>query len=104
MTVTAGKPGRRIAVVGSGDLPHELKAEGPCGVGCGVCLYRVTGEDKRRHFLEQYEKKVRREAEDRWKREDPWVELARKATDVERIYALRERAAVYLQHVYTGNC
>lgn len=28
----------------------------------------------------------------------------RDATDVERIYALRERAAAYLRHVYTGNC
>ena len=28
----------------------------------------------------------------------------RDATGVERIYALRERAAAYLRHVYTGNC
>lgn len=145
---TAGRLNRRIAVVGSGDLSHKLKAEGPygfapegpgyderimdvmgraafgelfdfpedfcqkaaeCGhrsfvimagaldglaletrrlshegpfgVGYGVCLYRVTGEDKSRHFLEQYEERAKKEAEKRKKGEDPWVKLARQSVE-----------------------
>lgn len=61
----------------TGVKAEKFSYEGPFGVGYGVCAYQSYGDDGTRDFLEQYEKKERRELLARQEREDPFVRLAR---------------------------
>lgn len=59
-------------------VTHELLSyEGPFGVGYGVALFEVTGEDAARRFGTRYEDEERRAREKRRAGEDDFVRLAR---------------------------
>jgi AmmeMemoRadiSam system protein A len=74
--------GHRSFVIMAGALdgmsvtPHVLTHEATLGVGYGFVSYDVGGRDECRHFLAQYEEKVRQSA---GKSTDPYVRLAREA-------------------------
>ena len=57
--------------------PELLSHEGPFGVGYGVAVFTVTGQDESRRFLAQYRRAEQARTEIRRAREDPWVSLAR---------------------------
>ncbi len=56
---------------------EKLSHEGTFGVGYGICTYRVTGEDPERRLLEKWQERRRQALDERRRREDPWVRLAR---------------------------
>ena len=56
---------------------RELSHEGPFGVGYGVCTYRVTGERSSRHCLEIWKNRQRKSLEEKRRKEDDYVRLAR---------------------------
>lgn len=60
---------------------EKLSHEGSFGVGYGVCLYRVTGEDPERRLLEKRRARLAAELAARRQREDPFVRLARAAVE-----------------------
>ena len=57
----------------------RLSHEGTFGVGYGVCTYRVTGTDLSRRCLDIRETRRKRMIEEKQRREDAYVRLARKA-------------------------
>lgn len=83
----AAECGHRSFVIMAGTLDRtavraeRLSHEGPFGVGYGVCTYEALGRDGERNFLDQYEEKVKKAAEEKKKKEDPYVRLARKAVE-----------------------
>ena len=60
---------------------RELSHQDVTGVGYGVCTYRVTGEDKNRLFLQQWEEKRDEELRKRKEAEDAYVRLARQSLE-----------------------
>lgn len=72
--------GHRSFVIMAGALdgysvtPHVLTHEATLGVGYGFVGYEVGEKDERRHFLRDYEEKIRSTA---GKSTDPYVKLAR---------------------------
>ena len=56
---------------------RELSHEGTFGVGYGVCTYRVTGESSSRHCLEIWKNRQRKSLEEKRRKEDDYVRLAR---------------------------
>ena len=60
---------------------RELSHQDITGVGYGVCTYRVTGEDKGRLFLQQWEERRDEELRKRKEAEDAYVRLARKSLE-----------------------
>lgn len=58
---------------------EALSHEATFGVGYGVVAYQLTGQDAKRNFLDQYDEKTRKEAEEKRKKQDPYVRLAVKA-------------------------
>lgn len=56
---------------------EKLSHQDVTGVGYGVCTYRVTGDDARRHFLAKWCDKERAKLDSRKAAEDPYVKLAR---------------------------
>ena len=54
-----------------------LSHEGPFGVGYGVAVFEVTGQDPSRRFGERYAAAERERLAARKASEDPWVRLAR---------------------------
>lgn len=65
------------ALDGLGLETERLSHEGTFGVGYGICIYRVLGDDPGRQFLRTWEENRRRALEASRQREDPWVRLAR---------------------------
>ncbi|MBE7009417.1 MAG: AmmeMemoRadiSam system protein A [Ruminococcaceae bacterium] len=57
--------------------PELLSHEGPFGVGYGVAVFTVTGEDPARRYAARYEAAERERLDARKASEDPWVRLAR---------------------------
>jgi len=84
---SAGECGHRAFVMMAGALDRTgvhaecLSYEGPFGVGYGICVYEVQGEDGDRNFKEQYEERQRRKAAEQRSREDSYVRLARKTIE-----------------------
>ena len=98
---------RRVVFIASGDLSHKLREDGPYGfdpsgpvimagaldgkslrvsrlshqgtfgVGYGVCIYQVTGQDEMRHFLHNWSEKRKKKLAQARSKEDLYVRLAR---------------------------
>lgn len=88
-------------------VTHELLSyEGPFGVGYGVGLFTVTGEDPARRFGAAYEAAEKRESDERKTGEDDYVRLARLSleTYVEtgQLAALPEAVPEELLHTRAG--
>ena len=83
----AAECGHRSFVIMAGALDRlavkteKLTHEGTFGVGYGVCIYETGERAPERDFLRQYEEKVRKEAADRKRAEDPYVRLARRSVE-----------------------
>lgn len=60
---------------------EKLSYEGPFGVGYGVCVYEVQGQDPGRDFLRRHEEKIWKEAAGHRQEEDAWVQLARRTVE-----------------------
>ncbi len=56
---------------------ERLSHEGTFGVGYGVCIYRVVGEDASRRFLDSRQERQREALEEKRRNEDAYVRLAR---------------------------
>lgn len=83
----AAECGHRSFVMMAGALDgksleiRRLSHQDVTGVGYGVCTYRVTGTDDRRHFLAIWNAAQRARLDERKAGEDPYVKLARKAIE-----------------------
>lgn len=83
----AGECGHRSFTVMAGALDGtQVEArrhsyEGPFGVGYGICSYRASVSDSRRHFRVQYEEMERARISENRKKEDAYVRLARKTIE-----------------------
>lgn len=83
----AGECGHRSFTVMAGALDGtQVEArrhsyEGPFGVGYGICSYRASVSDPRRHFRVQYEEMERARISENRKKEDAYVRLARKTIE-----------------------
>ena len=83
----AGECGHRSFTVMAGALDGtQVEArrhsyEGPFGVGYGICSYRASASDPRRHFRVQYEEMERARISENRKKEDAYVRLARKTIE-----------------------
>ena len=83
----AGECGHRSFTIMAGALDRKkvtgrsLSYEGPFGVGYGICMYRVNGDDPARNFKEQYEEKEKQRILALRSKEDPYVQLARKTIE-----------------------
>lgn len=79
----AAECGHRSFVMMAGALDgmavraQRLSHQGTFGVGYGVCTYEVKGEDGMRHFLDIWNKKKRKDLEEKRAKEDIYVRLAR---------------------------
>ncbi len=65
------------ALDGLGVEPELLSYEGTFGVGYGVAVFTVIGQDENRRFAAQCEAAERARLAERKAAEDPWVQLAR---------------------------
>lgn len=61
--------------------PKMLSHEGPFGVGYGVCTFSVSGHDDSRRCLENWEEKKKNALNEKRKKEDPYVQLARASVE-----------------------
>lgn len=83
----AGECGHRSFTVMAGALDgtqvdaERLSYEGPFGVGYGICSYRASAPDPRRHFRVQYEEMEQARISENRKKEDAYVRLARKTIE-----------------------
>lgn len=79
----AGECGLRSFVIMAGALTGKqvtselLSYEGTFGVGYAVCDFKITGEEKSRHFDQIFTEKQLELARERQKQEDAFVHLAR---------------------------
>jgi len=60
---------------------NRLSYEGPFGVGYGICMYEVRGNNPTRNFREQYEKREQEKLLHMREQEDAYVQLARKTIE-----------------------
>ena len=60
---------------------ERLSHEGPFGVGYGICIYEADGPAPGRDFLRQREEREREALEERKRKEDPYVRLARQTIE-----------------------
>lgn len=83
----AAECGHRTFVMLAGTLDktevksEKMSYEGPFGVGYGVCSFKVTGEDKRREFLNEFSSILLKKLEQYKENEDEYVMLARKSLE-----------------------
>lgn len=83
----AGECGHRSFVIMAGAFDQRevtakrLSYEGPFGVGYGVCTFEAGRENDERNFRGQYEEKERKRLEELRKKEDVYVQLARKTIE-----------------------
>ncbi len=83
----AAECGHRSFVLMAGALDglaveaRELSYEGPFGVGYGVTLFRPTGTDESRHFLDSYDRIRNQMKAERLAKEDDYVKLAREVIE-----------------------
>lgn len=83
----AAECGHRSFVIMAGafdGLAVEAKAlshQDVTGVGYGICTFYPQGKDENRHFLEQREKKLLKELEEKKNSSDAYVTLARKTIE-----------------------
>ena len=79
----AAECGLRSFIIMAGALsglkvePDFLSYEGPFGVGYGICAYKITGEDEKRHFDIIFKEEQEKLAKERQRKEDAYVRLAR---------------------------
>lgn len=79
----AAECGLRSFIIMAGALsglkvePDFLSYEGPFGVGYGLCAYKITGEDEKRHFDIIFKEEQEKLAKERQRKEDAYVRLAR---------------------------
>ena len=79
----AAECGHRSFVIMAGALDglsvkaKELSHEATFGVGYGICTFEVGGPDDNRRFLERWRAKRLSELDEKRKKEDPYVKLAR---------------------------
>ena len=57
-------------------IPEVLSHEATFGVGYGIVTYQVKGNNPERNFLDQYDTKIQKEAEEKRKHNDAYVKLA----------------------------
>ena len=62
--------------------PALLSYEGPFGVGYGVAVFAVTGQDESRRFAKRCEELEQARLAERRAAEDPWVRLARLSLEI----------------------
>lgn len=83
----AAECGHRSFVIMAGALDslavkaERLSHEGPFGVGYGICIYEAGGLESGRDFLRQREEREREALEERKRKEDPYVRLARQTIE-----------------------
>lgn len=83
----AGECGHRSFTIMAGALDerevtaNRLSYEGPFGVGYGICMYEVRGNNPARNFREQYEKREQKKLLRMREQEDAYVQLARKTIE-----------------------
>jgi AmmeMemoRadiSam system protein A len=83
----AAECGLRSFIIMAGALsglkvePEFLSYEGTFGVGYGVCIYKVIGEDDKRHFDIIFKQEQLKVARERQEHEDAYVHLARKSLE-----------------------
>ncbi len=83
----AGECGHRSFTIMAGALDerevtaNRLSYEGPFGVGYGICMYEVRGNNPTRNFKEQYEKREQEKLLRMREQEDAYVQLARKTIE-----------------------
>lgn len=83
----AGECGHRSFTIMAGALDaaevvaERLSYEGTFGVGYGVCGYAVCGRNQERNYKDQYEKKERERVLAGQKKEDAYVQLARRTIE-----------------------
>jgi len=83
----AGECAHRPLVVMAGSLDRKavdarlFSYEGPFGVGYAVALFKVTGPDEGRDFLDRYLRGAEESAEERKAEESPHVKLARETVE-----------------------
>lgn len=83
----AGECGHRSFTTMAGILdglsvkPEQLSYEGPFGVGYGICVFQVTGEDKDRRFLHRRQSLPPEQSGEKIGLEDDYVSLARKSLE-----------------------
>ncbi len=83
----AGECGHRSFTIMAGALDerevtaNRLSYEGPFGVGYGICMYEVRGNNPMRNFREQYEKREQEKLLRMREQEDAYVQLARKTIE-----------------------
>lgn len=83
----AAECGHRSFVIMAGALDslavkaERLSHEGPFGVGYGICTYEAGGPAPGRDFLRQREEREREALEERKRKEDPYVHLARQTIE-----------------------
>lgn len=83
----AAECGHRSFVIMAGALDslavkaERLSHEGPFGVGYGICIYEAGGLEPGRDFLRQREEREREALEERKRKEDPYVHLARQTIE-----------------------
>ncbi|MBR4755169.1 MAG: AmmeMemoRadiSam system protein A, partial [Lachnospiraceae bacterium] len=83
----AAECGHRSFVIMAGVLDgkaveaHELSHQDVTGVGYGICTFRPTGPDERRHFLKDYFDKSRKAIDERKEMSDEYVKLARQSLE-----------------------
>lgn len=83
----AGECGHRAFTIMAGAFDQtevrteKLSYEGPFGVGYGVCTFEAVGENGARNFRQQFEEKERQRLEELRKKEDIYVQLARKTIE-----------------------
>ncbi|MDT3845007.1 MAG: AmmeMemoRadiSam system protein A [Bacillota bacterium] len=83
----AAECGHRSFVMMAGALDRtkvrvkKLVHQDVTGVGYGICVYRAGGEDLSRDMLERWLRREKKKLHARRKKEDPYVQLARKAVE-----------------------
>lgn len=83
----AAECGLRSFIIMAGALnglsvkPEFLSYEGTFGVGYGVCAYKITGEDDSRYFDIIFKEEQIKQARERQKNEDSYVNLARRSLE-----------------------
>ncbi|SET67668.1 uncharacterized protein, PH0010 family/AmmeMemoRadiSam system protein A [[Clostridium] aminophilum] len=83
----AAECGHRSFVMMAGALDRtkvrvkKLVHQDVTGVGYGICVYRAGGEDLSRDMLDRWLRREKKKLHARRKKEDPYVQLARKAVE-----------------------
>lgn len=83
----AAECGHRSFVMMAGALDRtrvrvkKLVHQDVTGVGYGICVYRSGGEDLSRDMLDRWLRREKKKLHARRKKEDPYVQLARKAVE-----------------------